>query len=268
MRRMTATVARLYRYPVKGMSAEPCDRLRVLASGAPEGDRVLGFLLQSALAAPDREMAGADWWRKERFTVLMNTPGLARLAAAFDADTRRLEVRLDGRTLAVGDVADPADRRRLADAVTAYVRGLDDSSLKPGDALHLVGDGATPRFHDRGPRHVTLMASASVAALAEVIGAEVDERRFRMNVVLDGLRPWEELEWIGRSVRVGALEFEVTGPVIRCLATHANPVTGERDLQVMTTLTRGMGQDEPTMGVLAVPRSGGELTVGDAATAG
>jgi hypothetical protein len=110
------------------------------------------------------------------------------------------------------------------------------------------------------------MASASVAALAETIGAEVDERRFRMNAVLDGLRPWEELEWIGRAVRIGDVEFDVTGPVIRCLATHANPVTGERDLQVMTTLTRQIGQEQPTMGVLAVPRAAGELAVGDGVT--
>jgi uncharacterized protein YcbX len=267
MRGMSASVVRLYRYPVKGMSAEPRDRLRVLASGAPEGDRVLGFLLASAHAAPDRSLPSGDWWRKDRFAVLVNTPGLARLAAAYDAPSRRLTVRLDGTALAEGDVTDDADRARLAAAVTRYVGTLADSSLKPGDALRLVGDGETARFHDRGPRHVTLVGSASVAALAETVGAEVDERRFRMNVIVDGLRPWEELDWIGRAVRVGDLEFDVTGPVIRCLATHANPLTGERDLPVMTTLTRVFGQDEPTMGVLAVPRGEGTLAVGDAVAA-
>ncbi|MBM3141278.1 MAG: MOSC domain-containing protein [Chloroflexi bacterium] len=257
-------VVRLYRFPVKGMTPEPRERLRVLASGAIEGDRVLGFLHASAAGAPDRELPAGEWWRKQRFTVLMNTPGLARLGAAFDAGARRLTVRLGDETLAEGAVDGEAGRAVLADAVTRYVRTLGDSSLRRGDALTLVGDGVTPRFHDRGPRHVTLLGSASVAALAEAIGAEVDERRFRMNATIDGLRPWEELAWIGRRVRIGGVEFDVTGPVIRCLATHANPITGERDLEVMQTLTRRLGQDEPTMGVLGVPRAAGEIAVGDA----
>ena len=103
-------------------------------------------------------------------------------------------------------------------------------------------------------------------ALAEAVGSEVDERRFRMNVVLDGLDPWEELGWVGRSIRLGGTEFKVTGPVVRCLATHASPQSGERDIDVMKTLTSAFGQEEPTIGVLAVPRGGGELAPGDEVT--
>ena len=62
------------------------------------------------------------------------------------------------------------------------------------------------------------------------------------------------------------LEFDVTGPIVRCLATHANPDTGERDLDVMQTLTREFDQARPTMGVLAVPRTAGTIAVGDEVT--
>jgi len=262
---MAVSVARLYRYPVKGLTPEPRELLRVLKSGSIEGDRVLGFLLASA--AQKRDPAAGGFWSKHRFTVLMNTPGLARLAATYDHNARHLAVRLGGTLLAEGDIADDADRERLADAVTRFVRTLDDSSLKLGDSVRLVGDGVTARFHDRGPRHVTLLGVGSVAALGETIGRDVDERRFRMNVILDGLRPWEELEWIGSRVRIGEIDFDITGPVVRCLATHANPETGERDLLVMQTLTRELGQDEPKMGVLAIPRAAGQLAVGDKVSA-
>jgi uncharacterized protein YcbX len=260
---MPTTVARLYRYPVKGLTPEPREQLRVLKRGSIEGDRVLGFLLASAAKKPNRPSADGGFWSKHRFTVLVNTPGLARVAATYDPDARYLALRLGGAILAEGDISNDADRERLSDGVTKFVRTLGDSALKPGDSVRLIGDGVTARFHDRGPRHVTLLGSGSVAALAETIGSEVDERRFRMNVILDGLRPWEELEWIGSAVRIGDIEFDITGPVIRCLATHANPETGERDLLVMQTLTRELGQDEPTMGVLAIPRSGGALAIGD-----
>jgi hypothetical protein len=256
-------VAALYRYPVKGMTPEPRDRLTVLDSGAIAGDRVLG-LLRADAGPPVR----GGWWPKQRFVVLMNTPGLARLDVRFDEAASRLSVALDGATM-VEDGLDDDGRARIAAAVTEYVLGLDESPLRghPERApLRLVGDGAAPAFHDRGARHVTLMGRASVHALAEAVGSEVDERRFRMNVVLDGPDPWEELGWVGRSIRLGGTEFEVTGPVVRCLATHASPQSGERDIDVMKTLTSAFGQEEPTMGVLAVPRGGGELALGDEVT--
>jgi hypothetical protein len=53
----------------------------------------------------------------------------------------------------------------------------------------------------------------------------------------------------------------------RCLATHANPQTGERDLQVMPMLVKAFGQREPTFGVAMLTRGpGGTIAVGDPVT--
>ncbi len=258
------SVSALYRYPVKGLTAESLDRATVLDSGAVAGDRVLGLLFADAGPA-----AREGWWPKERFTVLMNTPALARLQARLDETTSRVRIALDGVTLVEAGL-EKAGRARIAAAVTEYVLTLDESPLRgrPERApLRLVGDGDTPAFQDRGARHVTVMGRPSVDALGEAAGREVDERRFRMNIVLDGIEPWEELSWVGHTIRIGELDFDVTGPVVRCLATHANPESGERDINVMEMLTSAFGQAKPTMGVLAVLRgSGGELTVGAGVT--
>jgi hypothetical protein len=50
---------------------------------------------------------------------------------------------------------------------------------------------------------------------------------------------------------------------VRCLATHANPVTGERDLQVMQTLVKVFAQQQPTFGVGMLSVAGGEIRMGD-----
>jgi hypothetical protein len=52
-------------------------------------------------------------------------------------------------------------------------------------------------------------------------------------------------------------------PKVRCLATHANPVTGKRDLQVMQMLMKTFAQKEPTFGVGMLSVAGGEIRVGD-----
>jgi uncharacterized protein YcbX len=51
--------------------------------------------------------------------------------------------------------------------------------------------------------------------------------------------------------------------VVRCLATHANPQTGERDRPVLTTLTHAFAQEHPTFGVCLVPQRSGLIRIGD-----
>ena len=256
-----ATVSRLYRFPVKGLTPEAVERVSLRADGAIEGDRVLGFLFADA-----GEEQRPGWWPKASFVTMQNTPGLALVHAAYDEATHVFSLSHGGSEFASGDVQADEDRLRLAKALGELVSGFDENPLAGHPErvpLNLVGDGSMPRFHDRTAHNVTLMGSASVAALDATIGGDVDERRFRMNVTIDGLDAWEDLSWIGSAVRIGGVEFAVTGPIVRCLATHANPETGERDLDVMQTLTREFDQERPTMGVLAVPRTAGTIALGD-----
>ena len=259
-----SSITALYRYPVKGLSAETLDRASILDTGTVAGDRILGLLFADAGPAVED-----GWWPKDRFTVLMNTPALARLRAHFDATRSRISIVLDESTL-VDEPLNESGRRRIAEVITEYVLGLDENPLRnrPDRApLRLVGDINSPMFHDGGAKHITLMGRASVNSLAEAAGQEIDERRFRMNLVLDNIEPWEELTWIGHTIRVGGLDFDVTGPVVRCVATHANPENGNRDINAINLLTSAFGQAKPTMGVLAVLRgSGGKLEVGDRVT--
>jgi uncharacterized protein YcbX len=222
---------------------------------------VLGFLFADA-GEPDE----VGWRGKTAFLTMQNTPGFARVLSDYDPASHRLALSYHGSELVSGNVDDEADRVRIVDAVTALVASFDVNPFDGHESrlpLQLAGDGVTPRFHDRKSHHITLVASSSVEALAERVGEEVDERRFRMNVTVDGLEPWAELDWIGQGIRIGDAEYDVTGPVVRCLATHANPVSGERDIEVMPTLTREFGHERPTMGVLAVPRAASTLRVGD-----
>jgi len=63
------------------------------------------------------------------------------------------------------------------------------------------------------------------------------------------------------------VDFDVVSPKTRCLATHANPVTGERDVDVLSALRNKLGHELPTFGVAMRPRAaGGQIRVGDKVT--
>jgi uncharacterized protein len=257
-------VAALYRYPVKGFTPEECDTLTVRDDGRIAGDRVLGIRFADTAAADEA------WSKKTEMVALMNTPGLARLHLRFEHETQRLRLSCAG-TVFVDAVLNQEGRQRLATAVAEYVLTLDENPLAGHPErlpLRVIGNGITPRYHDAEAGQVTLHGRGSLHALTAALAhADGSERRFRSNIALEGLGAWEELSWVGRKVRIGTVTFDVIRSKVRCLATHANPKTGERDLPILITLTTVFGQEKPTFGVAMVPsQAGGHIHVGDHVT--
>ena len=253
-------VASLFRYPVKGLTPEHRESLTVQPDGRIAGDRVLGFRFAST---PE---AGHEWSSKHGMLVLVNTPGLASLQVHFDEEAERLRLDVDGRALA-DEALDIAGRARLCDAITQFALQLEENPLtgRPDHLpLRLVGDGYTSRYQDSATGGVSLHGRASVSALGQAIDdPELSEVRFRSNIAIEGTEPWEELSWEGRELHIGSARFLVEKTMTRCLATHANPETGVRDLPVLTTLTREFKQTEPTFAVRLVTLQPGMVKVGN-----
>jgi len=257
-------VVALYRYPVKGFTPEACDSLTALPEGRVAGDRVLGFRFADS-PAPD-----AAWSRKHEFVALVNTPGLARLELRFDHKAQRLRISLDG-ALLVEDALDSGGRKRIAAAIQDFVLALGENPLAGHSErlpLRLVGNGIQPRYQDNEAGQITLHSRESLAAVAAAAGdPALDGLRFRSNIVIEGVNAWDEQDWVERKIHIGGVVFDVARQKTRCLATHANPRTGERDLPVMTTLVTAFGQKQPTFAVGIVTHgAGGELRVGDEVT--
>ena len=257
-------VVALYRYPVKGGTPEACDSLTVLAEGRIAGDRALGFRFA------DSGLPDTAWSKKHGYAALVNTPALARLAMRFDAGTRQLRIE-NGDALLADENIDGAGRRRLAAAVERFVLAQADNPLAGHPErlpLELIGDGITPRYQDSERGEITLHSRETLAAIANAAGdAGLNELRFRSNIAIEGVEAWAEDRWVGHRLRIGALDFDVVRTKVRCLATHANPLTGVFDLPVMQTLVRGFRQTQPTMAVALLTRgNGGEIAIREPVT--
>jgi len=254
-------VAGLYRYPVKGFTPESCEALTIAEGSRIVGDRVLGFRFANAAIADDA------WGTKHEFIALVNTPGLARLELRFDHESLGLRIS-SGNEVLVEEKLSDSGRRRMASAIEKCVLGLAENPLSGHSdrlPLRMVGDGVTPRYQDNPAGLVTLHSRESLAALAAAANAPgVSELRFRSNIALDGAQAWDEQTWIGRKLRIGVVDFEVAAPKTRCLATHANPSSGERDLPVMGILLKAFAAQKPTFAVaLKSLHPGGTIRLGD-----
>jgi uncharacterized protein YcbX len=245
---MSIVVRHLYRYPVKGLSAQPLAGVELAAGGGVPGDR------RFALVRGDTKAANG-WVPKERCVMLMRDAALARLRAVADGTgDGALELAApDGRSLRASlDTSD--GRGRIEAFVNAFL------GARPEGPARLAEAGALS-FTDVPQNCLSIIGLASVADLGSRMSATLDPLRFRANVYVDGAAPWEELGWIGREVTLGAVRVRVLARIPRCAATHVNPATGERDQNVVKALRAHYGHHD--MGVYAEIVAGGRLGVGD-----
>jgi hypothetical protein len=148
-------------------------------------------------------------------------------------------------------------------------------SAHAGRALRLVEAGRAASGVDRGaPGTVSLISQASLRRLAAVAamgdGDEIDARRFRMLVEVDGVDANGEDAWVGRRVRIGEALVEFNGHVGRCLITSRDPDSGVIDLPTLDLLGE-YRREEPTTEPLALGIYGeviepGTVRLGDAVT--
>ncbi|MCS6855427.1 MAG: MOSC domain-containing protein [Elioraea sp.] len=244
-------VETLYRYPVKGLTAEALGEVRLAAGQAIPGDRMFALAQGDA---PFDEAAPA-WLHKRHFGCLMANPRLAAVHASWDERRGMLLLRLPGEAPFAGDTTTPEGRSaigaRLAAALGGEARGTPRLVHAPGH-----------HFADHPDRLISLINLASLAALERAMGRALDPLRFRANLYFSGAPAWAEQGWIGRLIEAGSATLRVVEPIERCAATGVNPLTAERDCDPVQGLRAAFGHAE--LGVYARVEQSGRIAVGDA----
>jgi len=77
-------------------------------------------------------------------------------------------------------------------------------------------------FTDERDAYVSLVNRSTVTAIAEATGTRDHPERYRGNLLVDEVRPFNELNWIGKTVQIGTATFEVVEPIVRCKATECD----------------------------------------------
>jgi uncharacterized protein YcbX len=250
---MTITVTDLYRYPVKGLSAEPLERCALtLGEGLPHDRR---FAL--AHGSTDFDPQAPQWLPKTNFLMLMRDEKLAQLRVVFEDTSDQLTILRDGKQVIRATASDPVGRALIAQFFAGFmpgaIRGAPKLVESPG---HM--------FSDSREKSLSIINLASLRDLERVVRQDVHPLRFRANVYVDGLEPWEEFHWPGREVTLGGARLQIAKPIARCAATNVDPVTAARDLNIPLSLQRGFGHVD--MGVYGVVTEAGEVAVGDGLT--
>jgi uncharacterized protein len=248
---MEIRVARLYRYPVKGLTPERVAGARLEKGAYFPGDRL--FAIENGPSGFDPQ--DPQHQPKIKFLMLMRNEALARLRATYDEPTRTLSIQENGRAPVRGDLSTREGRL----AIEAFFRTAMPRELRGPPKVLAAPDGF--RFTDSRRGYVSLISLASVGAVEDMVGVPVDPLRFRGNVLVEGLEPWAEFDLVGRVLEgPSGLRLKVAKRIQRCAATNVDPATGIRDLDIPAMLMRRLGHAD--CDVYAEVMAGGELTEG------
>ncbi|MBO2452063.1 MOSC N-terminal beta barrel domain-containing protein [Actinomadura barringtoniae] len=240
------------------------------------------------IAVPSAEITAVGLRGDREFLVIRpdgrhlsqrEVPGLARLRPIVEDGKLRVEVEAPGDSAALAYEPFDGPARRV------NVHGTDCEGVDQGDdvaewfstvlglpcrLVRFTGTRRTPRgdtltYDDGDP--ISVLSVESLADLNERLTTRLEMRRFRPNIVLEGLGPYGE-DRVSR-LRIGAaVEIEVIRPSGRCVIINTDQDTGERRPEPLRALggyrvqIHG-GQRAIMFGRLGAARSFGRIAVGD-----
>ena len=247
---MTATLAQIWRHPIKAHGFEALEQTPVRKGETLPWDRIWA-VRHSASQAEDN---GA-WARCVNFSRGAKAPHLMALRAALDTDTETL-------TLSHPDVIDlafrpddAADQDRFIDWMTPLMPADRAAST---DIIRVTEQGMT----DTPFPSISIGNLATLRVLEQKTGQPLDVRRFRLNLWVEGLAPFEEFEWIDQQLQIGNAGFTVADRITRCASVKANPDTGRRDADPLSVMDAEWGHQD--FGVALIAETDGTLSLGDA----
>jgi uncharacterized protein YcbX len=244
-----ATVAEIWRYPVKSMRGER------LAAAEVEADGLVGDRILAVYDDADASFASAKGVRHFgallRYTARHLADGAVEIEFPDGARVRSDAADVDAR-LAAALGRTHALTPRGVERVRWY--SFDTPRRRAADP----GRPTSGRFVDSS--HVHLLTRATLASLGD--GLAEAPARFRPNLVLDtDLGGYPEDAWVGRTLRVGSARLEVVERCARCVM----PTLPQPDLEHDPGVRRRLiGRHDDTAGVLAAVLEPGWIAEGDA----
>ncbi len=243
---MTGRLALICRHPIKGHGREALASVRLLAGACLPWDRHWAVAHDAARLEP-------GWNPCVNFARGAKAPGLMAITSTLDEATATVTLQHPDRGEITFRPDDAADLPRFLD----WVRPLTPAGRAQPAALVSAGRGMT----DSDFPSVSILSVTSLAVLSARMGQDLSPHRFRGNLWLDGAAPWEELGWVGRTLRLGGAVLRIDERITRCNATKVNPTTGKPDADTLSALETAFGHQD--FGVYATVIEGGPIALGD-----
>ncbi|MEY8567744.1 MOSC domain-containing protein [Brevibacterium linens] len=296
-------VARLFRFPIKGFPAEELTEARVIKDRGIRGDRIAAFTNGSLDVPADAWHSYSAFTvlkndtDLQKWSVDVSLPEAADIEAtadheseadndsAVDVDPATVTLTaptgesttfstddVEGRAASASFLSDRIPPQGTFPRCLAVAdQGMFDSQRS---GISLINPATVAAIADTDEGRAALGLSAQAAADSTDLAHDasdpaapavaLDPLRFRGNVLIEGLAPFEEFALIGSIIRLGGVRLAIRSTIERCPATTVNPATTEVDVNVPRLLNSACGHLH--CGIYGQILETGDVTVGDEIT--
>ena len=257
---MNCTISSIHYCPVKSVSFQNIDSCEIKKDIGIVGDRIFAFskdldLNKAKLFENNPEERKGKW---NKILTLKNSPVLNKYNFLFKGNNLTLTLK-DKEVLTI-NTNESREREELSNKILDL-----ESSLK--EPIVLMQNTEFPFFDTSVSNKVDFTNSISLLNLQSIndfqnkTDKEIEISRFRGNIYVDGIKAWEERNWIGKIIKINNISFKVEKNIPRCVAINLKPKTDDNSLNLLQSLKKTYNHFD--MGIYLNALEDGSINVGD-----
>ena len=127
--------------------------------------------------------------------------------------------------------------------------------------IRLIQDRMNPFFDTMPSKTISLINLNSIRDFEKKLSKKIEFQRFRGNIYVDGLNPWDERNLINKTLIINNLKFKVTKEIPRCVATNINQILLNCNLSIPISLKQFY--NHINLGIYLIPLNDGIIKSND-----
>ena len=257
---MSASISSINYCPVKSVSMQSIDMCEIKKNIGIVGDRIFAFAkdleVDKALLFEKSSEDRKGKWNK--VLTLKNSPVLNKYNFLFKEN--KLTLTFKDKEILTINASESSERQLLSNKIIE----LENSLKQP---IVLMKNEESPFFDTSISNKVDFINSVSLLNIQSIkdfqqrIDKKVEISRFRGNICIDGIKPWEEQEWIGKIIKINNVSFKVEKNIPRCVAINLKPTTDDNSLNLLQSLKKTYNHFN--MGIYLTALDDGEIGIGN-----
>ena len=256
---MSAKITSINYCPVKSVSFQSVKNCKIKKNIGIIGDRIFAFAKdldteRAKLFEKSPEERKGKW---NKILTLKNSPALNKYNFIFEDE--KLTLTLKDKEILSIDINQSSEREALSNQISEL-----ESSLK--QPITLMKNEDFPFFDTSISKKVDFVNSVSLLNIQSIndfekkVNKKIETSIFRGNICVDGIDPWKEREWIGKTIKINNVSFKVEKNIPRCVAINLKPQSDDNSLNLLQLLKKNYNHFD--MGIYLTALDDGEINIG------
>ena len=244
-------IKQLFYSPVKSLSFSPINKLEILNNIGIKFDRNFAFTRDLDDNKINHVMQNPLDRKIINFLSLKHFPDLNMYN--FDFNNGFLYLKKNNNIILITDIKNEAEINILCDKMQELIPKV--------KRIRLLQDPVNPFFDTMPSKTISLINLNSIRDFEKKLSKKIEFQRFRGNIYVDGLNPWDERNLINKTLIINNLKFKVTKEIPRCVATNIRPNSSETNLSIPISLKQFY--NHINLGIYLIPLNDGNIKSND-----